>query len=79
MTISTGVNASKLVGFGLLAPNTGVDVSKIVSYALLENIGIGVDTSKLVAYALLVSTTTSTLNSGFAGPTSSGGGNIPFV
>lgn len=75
----SGVSASKAVGYGLLSSPSGVSASKVVVYSLLENIGLGVDTAKLVAYALLVSATSPSSNSAFAGATSSGSGNVPFA
>ena len=70
---TAGVNDSKLVAYGLLAPPTGVDVSKLVGY-VLPSPPAGVDVSKLVAYAVLTAINTNppvwptlTFPSGFVG------------
>jgi hypothetical protein len=52
-----GVNASKLVAYGLTAPPVGVSVSKLNAY-LLPTAPVGVSCSKLVAYAVLTATNT---------------------
>ena len=49
---NAGVNASKLVSYGVLAPPIGVNASKLVSYGVLAP-PIGVVCSKLIAYAVL--------------------------
>ena len=55
--MGTGVNASKLVAYGLAAPPVGVSASKLVAYALPAP-PVGAAVSKLVAYAVLNATNT---------------------
>jgi hypothetical protein len=54
MAINTGVNASKALGYTVLANPKGADASKIVAYAVLDK-PAGMNLDKLVAYAPLVS------------------------
>jgi hypothetical protein len=52
MTISTGVNVTKVNAYAVLSPPNGVSVSKAAVYAVLGP-NQGVNTSKFVAYAVL--------------------------
>ena len=53
MAINAGVNISKLVGYGVLAPIPGVDVTKLVAYVVVGPKGPGDNITKLVAYTVL--------------------------
>lgn len=55
MAINTGVNATKLIGYAVLAPETGVDVTKLIGYAVLAP-ETGIDVTKLIGYAALAPT-----------------------
>jgi len=40
MAINTGVNASKLIAYAVLAPNPGVNTTKLIAYAALSSANV---------------------------------------
>lgn len=49
MSINTGANISKLVGYAAAGLNAGIDVTKLVGYAA-AGLNAGSNVSKIVAY-----------------------------
>lgn len=52
MAINAGVNISKLIGYGVLAPEPGINITKMLGYGVL-GVNPGVSIEKFLAYGVL--------------------------